>query len=503
MPTTEAIAAFVAWQARQADADKDNKGKGKQMAVPSPFPQAWGTKGKGKGAGIDPLLPRPRSTGRGTSRERRRDYGKRSRQDRDESMHERPRPCKIWGAWYVCRTAPENLARGSKHGHCSNPNCVRSFGRVHGQDVPVRDRPTQPDCFIIDDDGQQGRPAEPKAPPATAAALAQSAGARIPRTPDAAHSDTDVSRSALASPAPQIAAAAAAPQAAGHSLLGPNRAAWQQSVDWDAVQQLNAEGYHRWLLLQQVAAPVGPTPPQPDPPAGPWDRLAHLGGPAPVTPVVGAATPAPALAAAGPGEQLPLAPSPGLGADRPALPKGGPAAGVNWDEIPVVDIDDEPAAPAAKAAATPSDFRQTPKAAFKAPPPAHPLAKMPPYLPPVQLAQGGAAAAAAAPGAEPAEIPHPTAAQALERANAALRARETELREVERQLAIAMATSSEAQLEVQRLHIQCAGWCRQQKEQEANDAARDAELRELSRILAECEDRLAVARAMLRSLLER
>ena len=216
-----------------------------------------------------------------------------------------------------------------------------------------------------------------------------------------------------------------------------------------------------------------------------------------MTPVIGAVTPA--LAAAGPGEQLPPTPSPGLGADRPALPKGGSSSGVDWDSIPVVDIDDEPAAPAAKAAAAPSAFGQTAKAA----PPAHLLAKMPPYFPLVQLAQGGAAAAPTAPGAEPAEIPHPTAAQAFERANAALRARGTELREVERRLAIAMATSSGAQQEVQRLHIQCAGWRRQQKEQEMNDAARDAELRELSRILAECEDKPAVAKAMLRSLLER
>ena len=40
-----------------------------------------------------------------------------------------------------------------------------------------------------------------------------------------------------------------------------------------------------------------------------------------------------------------------------------------------------------------------------------------------------------------------------------------------------MATSSEAQQEVRRLEFQCAGWRRQQKEQEASDAARDAELR--------------------------
>ena len=217
-----------------------------------------------------------------------------------------------------------------------------------------------------------------------------------------------------------------------------------------------------------------------------------------MTPVIGAVAPAPA--AAGPGEQLPPTPSPGLGADRPAFPKGGPSLGVDGDAIPTVDIDDEPSAPAAQAAAAPSTFGQTAKAA----PPAHLLAKMPPY-PPAQLAQGGTAAASAALMVmEPAEIPHPTAAEAFERANAALRARETELREVERRLAIALATASDAQQEVQRLSIQCAGWRRQQKENEASAEARDAELRELrGGILAECEDRLAVARAMLLSLLER
>ena len=283
-----------------------------------------------------------------------------------------------------------------------SPNCVRSFGRVHGQDVPVRDRPTQPDCLIIDDDGQQGFPARPKAPPAAAAAQTPAGGA--PKTPDAAHSDTDVSQSAPASPAPQSAAAAAAPKAAGRPPVGSDGAAWQRSVDWDAVQQLNEEGYHRWLLLQQAAAPAGPTPPQPEPSAGPWDKPARLGGPALATPKIGAI--ALALAAAGPGEQLPPTPTPTPGADRPALPKGGPSPGFDWDSIPVVDIDEEPAAPAASSASASSTFGQTAKAA----PPAHLLAKMPPYLPPVQLAQGGAAAAAAVPGAEPAEIPHPTAA---------------------------------------------------------------------------------------------
>ena len=41
-----------------------------------------------------------------------------------------------------------------------------------------------------------------------------------------------------------------------------------------------------------------------------------------------------------------------------------------------------------------------------------------------------------------------------------------------------------------------------QKEQEARDDARDAELRELSRILAVCEEQFALAKALLRSFLE-
>ena len=207
-----------------------------------------------------------------------------------------------------------------------------------------------------------------------------------------------------------------------------------------------------------------------------------------MTLVIGAITLAPA--AAGPDKQLPPTSSPGMGADRPALPKGGPSLGVAWDAVPTVDIDDEPAAPAAKAAAAPSAFGQTAKAA-----PAVPLA---------QLAHAGAAAASAAPGVvEPAEIPHPTAAEAFERASAALRARETDLPDGERRLAIAVATASDVQQEVQLLRLQCAGWRRQQREHEASAEARDAELCELRGILAECGERLAVARAMLLSLVER
>ena len=232
------------------------QGQGQAEGCPFPLPPGVGQKGKGKGLGGEPFFPRARSAGRGSSRERRRDhYGKRSRPDRDEpTVHDQPHPCKKCGAWHVCRTAPENLARGAKHGHCNNPACVRSFGSVHGQDVPVRDRPTQPDCFIVVDDGLPGRQAEPKAPPVAAAALALAAGARIPRTPDNAHSDTDVSQSAPASLAPQIAAAAAAPPVARPSLL--QRGA-HGAVDWAAVRQMN-EGVPALVGAAAARCPSGP-----------------------------------------------------------------------------------------------------------------------------------------------------------------------------------------------------------------------------------------------------
>ena len=128
---------------------------------------------------------------------------------------------------------------------------------------------------------------------------------------------------------------------------------------------------------------------------------------------------------------------------------------------------------------------------------------MPPYFLPVQLAQGGTAAAADAASARPAEIPPFTAAQAFERASAAPRAREAELREAQRQLAIANISSEEGWAEVRRLEFHNAGWRQRQKEQEAKDDAQEAELRELSCILTECEDKLSLAKALLRSFLER
>ena len=309
MPTAEALQAFVDWQARQAEADKGGKGKGKQMAAPSPFPQAWGTKGKGKGSGGDPFLPR--NIGRGASRERRRDSAKRTRHDRDAlaQEHERPRPCKKCGAWYVCRTAPENVARGAKHGHCMQQPRVRPGVRQararYARVGPANAR-------------RRGRP---EGAPRRSCGLAPASGARVPRTPDDGHSDTDVSHSAPVSPAPQITAADAAGTAAGGPLLTLEVRAWERSVDWDAVRRLNEEGYQRWLRLQVVRAPAGPTPPQPAPAPGPWDKPAHVKKLASATPQPGEVAPSPA--AAGPGEQPPPAQVPG--ADRPAIRKGGPS----------------------------------------------------------------------------------------------------------------------------------------------------------------------------------
>ena len=103
---------------------------------------------------------------------------------------------------------------------------------------------------------------------------------------------------------------------------------------------------------------------------------------------------------------------------------------------------------------------------------------MPPCNPPPQLAQGGttAASSSAGPGAPspiPAAAPPPTAAQTFERASSALRAREADLHEAQRQLAIAMASSEEAWAEVRRLENHNAGWRQRQKEQEAKDDTRD------------------------------
>ena len=132
------------------------------------------------------------------------------------------------------------------------------------------------------------------------------------------------------------------------------------------------------------------------------------------------------------------------------------------------------------------------KADFKAPPPAHLLAKVPPYEPLAQLAQGGSAAASSG-------DPSPSAAQAFERASSAL----TDLHEAQRKLAISTASAEEAWTEVRNLENANAGWRQRFKEEQAKEDARDFELRELSRLLAACEEQLALARALLRSLLER
>ena len=204
---------------------------------------------------------------------------------------------------------------GARHGYCSNPNCERSWGARHGQELPVRDRPTQPDCIIIG-----------SAPIAPAAA--------------SAHSDTDVSHSAPVFPSPQVAelagpaAASAAPAAAGVGLV----------IDWAAVRLMNEQGYQRWLDLQQPAAPAGPAPGTPE-----------IGA--------GAAACAPIPKAGRVPTTPPDRPALAKGADRPAVPKGpDPVPSGGWlGEIPQVDIvtsDDEAAAevpapaPAAPAAAS-------------------------------------------------------------------------------------------------------------------------------------------------------
>ena len=225
--------------------------------------------------------------------------------------------------------------------------------------------------------------------------------------------------------------------------------------------------FQRWLALQQPAP---------------------LAGPAPGTPVIG--SDALLLAAAALGEQAPATPSPGSGVDRLALPEGGASPGLVWDDIPSVGIDESrsprPAAPATKAAAA-----------------APPVIEAP-VLAPGPIAPEGAAAAPVAPMVvDPAQMPEPTTAELLERANAALRAREAELRENERRLAVVAVGAKESLEEIRRLKAECAGWRRQQTEHDAQTEARDAELRELRRMLAECEELLALSRVMLLSLLER
>ena len=57
--------------------------------------------------------------------------------------------------------------------------------------------------------------------------------------------------------------------------------------------------------------------------------------------------------------------------------------------------------------------------------------------------------------------------------------------------------------QVRRLALMNSGWRHQLKEQEAQDAAREAELQELARLLAECRNNLALAEALLASLRDR
>ena len=327
----------------------------------------------------------------------------------------------------------------------------------------MRERPTQPDCFIIVDDELPGIQAKSKAPPADAAPPAPAAGAAVPSPPDIVHSDTDVSASAPVSPAPPIAAAGGCPPVVASRDVRGN--VWQQAVDWAVVRQINEEG-------QQRGAAAARRPGRPRA----WDARDRVRRASACSSCPGRAGARHAIARIGRGSACP--------------PQGRPLLGRERDDIPSVGIDESrsprPAAPAAGAAA------------------AAPPVIGAPGVAPGQMAPESAAAAPAAPMVvDPAQMPEPTATELLERANAALRAREAELRQNEMQLAVAAAGAKEPLEEISRLNAQLAGWRRQQKEHDAQAEARDAELRELRRMLAECGEMLALARVMFLSLLER
>ena len=288
-----------------------------------------------------------------------------------------------------------------------------------------------------------------------------------------------MSKSAPASPAPQIAAAAAARrgQASGNDRASSSETAraWHGQVDWDAVQQLNEEGYQRWLLLQQAPAPAGPTPPQPPPPAEPVGQASAPGDSGAGDDQEGSRPCPRQLARVD--RRLPR-----WRQGRIALPSGrtGPPQAL------VVDIDDEPSqqlagqlGQASRRPRRPTSWRRCRRTS--------PLRSSP---------RGGPPRPALA-------TPLRRAAQTFERASSALRARQTDLHEAQRKLAISMASAEEAWAEVRHLENANAGWRQRLKEEQAKDDARDFELRELSRLLAACEEQLALARALLRSLLER
>ena len=188
------------------------------------------------------------------------------------------------------------------------------------------------------------------------------------------------------------------------------------------------------------------------------------------------------------GEQAPATPSPGSGVDRPALPKGSPSLGLEWDVILSVGIDESrsprPAAPAAGAAA------------------AAPPVIGAPGLAPGQMAPESAEAAPAAPMVvDPAQMPEPTTAElgARKRRAASPRGRA----QAERDAAGRCRRRRQGVPGGDQSAERPVGWRRQQKEHDAQTEARDAELRELRHMLAECEEMLDLARVMLLSLLER
>ena len=74
---------------------------------------------------------------------------------------------------------------------------------------------------------------------------------------------------------------------------------------------------------------------------------------------------------------------------------------------------------------------------------------------------------------------------------------------MEAQLAHSLIGAREQYEELRDVNAKNANWRRRQVELNAESEERDSELRELRRILNECEERRAVAKATLLSLLEK
>ena len=146
-----------------------------------------------------------------------------------------------------------------------------------------------------------------------------------------------------------------------------------------------------------------------------------------------------------------------------------------WDgDIPCVDIDtddDNPApapAPAAPAAASSS------------------------------LGPAGPAADAA----DRAGLTRQQLADRLAKATADLEQRDAAIASVLAQLAHATAEAREQRSELRDLHVRDANWRHRQEEWTAAALARDSEIRALNRLLTQCEELLALARASLQRLFD-